>query len=513
MKQFKRNIFRKGTAVIIAALLTLGQSVYAEGAEQVLPEETQAQTEAVQADAALETEAEIKINYVPMQIAETYNYEYDLYEEVMNNRFVFYSTVSNGGITDKSVSVELPKNVTCKMEKDGEEVPFANRMTIDEIGSYALNLFVDSKDVYGAEENTVYFGLFRFKITEPKVTEKVTEAVVPEEGAPTASEDKDGEFVVPEITTTTTAVTSAPLITTEPVTEITSGTTVPPQTSSAAATTTKPPKTEENPDKPKGSRDLIVETVSEISGFDVKTRNGAEFNSNIPCGMVTTEKVTLKFSTNTVTKVYKDEKEIDSAQTYSEAGKYEVYIFDGSSEPLPLYTFEIVPTLTNKLDSYEVPSGCLIVFAALDGKQIASAVESVKTEKDGKYSFIVTKGAYTSTVEITKDATPPEISVYGVNEKNIATEERVEIEIVTGDMKSYNVTKNGESYVARSLSFTEDGKYVVEIFDEAGNKAEAQFEIPYKMNAMGVIIVILLVGLVGGVIGYAVYSRRHFKIK
>ena len=500
MKQHKRNIFRKGTAVVIAALLTLGQSVYAEGADEVQPE------------AVLETEAEVKINYVPMEIAENYNYEYDLYEEVMNNRFVFYSTVSNGGITDESVSVELPKNVTCKMEKDGEEVPFANRMTIDEIGSYALNLFVDSKDVYGAEENTVYFGLFRFKIIEPKVTEAETEYIAPQESGTLISQDKDGEYAVPEETTTTTAVTSAPLITTEPVTEITEQTSVSWQTT-AAVTTTEPPKTEENPDKPKGSRDLIAETVSETSGFDVKTRNGAEFHSNIPCGMVTTEKVTLKFSSNTITKVYKDEEEIESAQSYSEAGKYEVYIYDGSSEPLPLYTFEIVPTLTNKMESYEVPSGCLIVFAALDGKQIASAVESVKTDKDGKYSFIVTKGAYSATVEVTKDATPPEISVYGVNEKNIATEDRVEIEIVTEDMKSYTVTKNGESYVARSLSFTEDGKYVVEIFDEAGNKAEAQFEIPYKMNAMGVIIVILIVGLVCGVIGYALYSRRHFKIK
>lgn len=474
MKQFKRHIFRKGTAVVIAALLTLGQSVYAEEADKVQPK----------------AEAEVKINYVQMKIVETFNREFNLYEEIVDNRFVFYSTVSNGGITDESVSFMLPKNFTCKMEKDGEEVPCANQMTINETGSYTLNFFVDGKDVYGAKENTVYYGLFRFKITEPKVTESETESIVPEG----------------------TTSTSAPLFTTVPVSEITGQTSVSGQTTSKVPTTASP-GTMENPNKPKGSRDLIVETVSEKSGFDVKTKNGAEFNSNIPCGMMTSEKVKLKFSTNTATKVYKDDKEIQSSQSYSEAGKYEVYIFDGSSEPLPLYTFEIVPTLTNEIESYEVPSGCLIVFAALDGKQIASAVESVKTDKDGKYSFIVTKDTYSATVEITKDSTPPQINVYGVNEKNVATEGRVEIEIVTKDMKNYTVTRNGESYFARSLSFTEDGKYVVEIFDEAGNKAEVQFEIPYRMNAMGVIIIILLVGMVVGVIGYSIYSRRHFKIK
>lgn len=510
MKQFKRNIFRKGTAIVIASLLTLGQSVYAEKADKA--QTTVVKTGAVKPDSKPESEEEVKINYVNMKIAETYNYEYDLYEEVMNNRFVFYSTVSNGGITDESVSIELPKNVTCKMEKDGEEVPFESLMTIDEIGSYALNLFVDSEDVYGAEENTVYFGLFRFKITEPKATEAETEYIIPEESIPHISEENSGEQAVPEEITTTTALTFPPFIATEPVSETTEQTSVSWQTTSAV-TTTAPPKTEENLDKPKGSKNLIEETVSETSGFDVKTKNGAEFNSNIPCGMMTPEKVTLKFSTNTVTKVYKDGEEIQSSQSYSEAGKYEVYIFDGSSELLPLYTFEIVPALTNEMESYEVPSGCLIVFATLDGKQIATDVESVKTDKDGKYSFIVTKNGYSATVEITKDATPPEISVYGVNEKNVATEDRVEIEIVTEDMKNYTVTRNGESYAARSLSFTEDGKYVVEIFDEAGNKAEAQFEIPYKMNAMGVIIIILIVGLVGVVIGYSIYSRRHFKIK
>ena len=510
----------------------LSQSVYAEGVGEVLlesetAEETTAATTAP-AEAVLETETEVKISYVPMDIEEKFNYDYNLYEEVMNNRFVFYSTVSNGGITDKSVSMELPKNISCKMEKDGEEVPFANRMEIDEIGSYVLNLLVDSKDVYGAEENTVYFGLFRFKIVEPKPEETTTEEVivpdVPDESEPAVSEDKDGEFELVEVEETEATTTElVPLITTEEessvssatessVTESTADTTTATGTS-AAQTTTQPPETAENPDKPKGSTELIAETYNTLTGFEVRTRNGAVFTSNIPCGMTTTESVTLNFSGEIMTKVYKNEEEIDSSVSYNEIGKYEVYIYDGSSEPLPLYTFEIIPTLTNSMESYTAPNGCIISFAGLEGKQIAAAVQTVKTDKDGKYNFIVTKGDYTTTVEVTRDTTPPEISLYGVNENNVAENGLVEIEIVTNDMKTFTVTKDGQPFTARSLSFKDSGKYKVEIFDEAGNSVTAEFEIPYQINAMGVIIIIVLIGLVGGLIGYAVYSRRHFNIK
>ena len=230
----------------------LSQSVYAEGVGEVLPEsETAEETTAaadVSAEAALETETEVKISYAPMEIEEKFNYDYNLYEEVMNNRFVFYSTVSNGGITDKSVSVELPKNVSCTMEKDGEEVPFVNRMDIDEIGSYVLNLLVDSKDVYGAEENTVYFGLFRFKIVEPKPEETTAEEVIapvaPDQSEPAVSEDKDGMYEIVETEATEATTTElVPLITAEEssssagTAEVTSAA----GTSAAAQTTTQPP--------------------------------------------------------------------------------------------------------------------------------------------------------------------------------------------------------------------------------------------------------------------------------
>lgn len=381
----------------------LSQSVYAEGVGEVLPEsETAEETTAaadVSAEAVLETETEVKISYAPMEIEEKFNYDYNLYEEVMNNRFVFYSTVSNGGITDKSVSVELPKNVSCTMEKDGEEVPFVNRMEIDEIGSYVLNLLVDSKDVYGAEENTVYFGLFRFKIVEPKPEETTAEEViapdVPDQSETAVGEDKDGMYEIVETEATEATTTElVPLITAEEssssagAAEVTSAA----GTSAAAQTTTQPPEAAENPDKPKGSTELVAETYTALTGFEVRTRNGAVFTSNIPCGMTTTESVTLKFNGEIMTKVYKDEEEIDSSVSYNEIGKYEVYIYDGSSEPLPLYTFEIIPSLTNSMESYTAPSGCIISFAGLEGKQIAAAVQSVKTDKDGRYNFIVTKG-------------------------------------------------------------------------------------------------------------------------
>lgn len=57
-----------------------------------------------------------KIHEVSM--GEKYHSEFELYENSIDGKYFIYSNVSNGGITDQPVYVEIPADVLCRAEKD-----------------------------------------------------------------------------------------------------------------------------------------------------------------------------------------------------------------------------------------------------------------------------------------------------------------------------------------------------------------------------------------------------------
>ena len=94
------------------------------GAEDAFNGPGAAQT-ALEEDSAL---AGPRIREVSM--GEKYHSDYDLYEHSIDGRYFIYSNVSNGGITDRPVYVEIPVDVFCTAEKDGVPMNYTSGQLI-----------------------------------------------------------------------------------------------------------------------------------------------------------------------------------------------------------------------------------------------------------------------------------------------------------------------------------------------------------------------------------------------
>ena len=103
---------------------------------------------------------------VEVSISEKFHEDFGVYEEALNNSQFFYATVSNGGITDKGVSVELPANMEYVLEKDGLEIPYTSGQTLAERGSYVLRITVIEDPSLPFSEQKLYKSTFRFRIQE-----------------------------------------------------------------------------------------------------------------------------------------------------------------------------------------------------------------------------------------------------------------------------------------------------------------------------------------------------------
>ena len=102
------------------------------GAEDAFNGPGAAQT-ALEEDSAL---AGPRIHEVSM--GEKYHSDYDLYEHSIDGRYFIYSNVSNGGITDRPVYVEIPVDVFCTAEKDGVPMNYTSGQLLSDRGTYVM---------------------------------------------------------------------------------------------------------------------------------------------------------------------------------------------------------------------------------------------------------------------------------------------------------------------------------------------------------------------------------------
>ncbi|MDO4265433.1 MAG: hypothetical protein Q4C63_03085 [Eubacteriales bacterium] len=98
------------------------------------------------------------------RMSEQYHQDYGIYEESLSDTIFFYSTVSNGSITDQAVSLDIPAGIRFTMEKDGTEIPYASGQKVSEYGTYLLKLTAIEDESLPFSEQTVTEGVFRFRI-------------------------------------------------------------------------------------------------------------------------------------------------------------------------------------------------------------------------------------------------------------------------------------------------------------------------------------------------------------
>lgn len=449
-------------------------------------------------------ESQQKIEYIHSEIAEK-RVNSSLYEEIIANQIVFYSNISNGAVIDYPVNLDLPETVTVTIDKDGKKSKYKLGEPIEEPGKYSLTIMVEGKDLLGADENEVYYGLFRFWITEPSEENNSDDE---------SSEDEDSDFSdISEDESSDSSDDSG---------ESDYSDSTDTSSDNSGGEDEKPSNPDNNDDE-QGTLLPKTDKVTNISQYvtskkiRVVTDKGAEFFCNIPAGMATTNAVKFELSEDDTAeyKLMKDGEVLSGfefGRQLTDRGDYTLFVNDGDSSNPAKFSFTILGTGTHGITKYTVPDGCKIEKAEYGKKEIRVNGNSVDIGDEGVYSFEVTCGELKFNESFTLDNTPPEFKVNGLDDEGKAQGGTVFIELLSDDIDTYKIILN-DNPAKKSLELTEAGKYKVTVYDKAGNSTSQEFEIIYQMDAMAIVAAVLGGALLiaGGV--FFIITRKKFNIR
>lgn len=108
-------------------------------------------------------------------LSENYYEDYDIYEEGINGLFYFYSNIGNGGVTNKTVYVDFPANITYTAELDGQPLAYTSKQVLSTKGTYVFRIKAIYTPDTALSQQCEYQTTFRFRIQDKVVKE--TQAV------------------------------------------------------------------------------------------------------------------------------------------------------------------------------------------------------------------------------------------------------------------------------------------------------------------------------------------------
>ncbi|MBO5481286.1 MAG: hypothetical protein J6A63_08880 [Clostridia bacterium] len=213
------------------------------------------------------------------------------------------------------------------------------------------------------------------------------------------------------------------------------------------------------------------------------------------------------------TQLTKDGEKVDYAlgSAIKEIGDYTLVLTDalGNNEVI---TFRIIQPLvqefTHNFDDIEGFGGVLV-----NGADKRLNYGTLELFDDGSYEVGVIVGGKTYNFAVTVDGTAPALTLSGV-ENGGETKESVTLSDLSekATMKVY--LNDTEIEYTLGAELTELGKYRVVLTDEAGNVAEYEFEILYKMNGGAIaLIVIGVLAILGIILAIILGKRATYKKK
>ncbi|MGN0670556.1 MAG: hypothetical protein ACI4JZ_08400, partial [Oscillospiraceae bacterium] len=345
----------------------------------------------------------------------------------------------------------------------------------------------------------VYYGLFRFWITEPS-----------EDGeSDDSSDDEDSDFSdYSEDESSDSSDVSGEIGSTE--------------SSDSSGGEGENPSNPDDKDTeeqgvllPKNDKASLLSQYATSEKIRVVTDGGTEFYCNIPAGTITTNNVKLEYPDTIEYELLKDGEEQTSyafGNALTEKGEYTLLIYDGDDENPAKFEFTIIGQYAGAITKYTVPDGCKIEKAMFGKSEIRANGNSVDLGKEGEYTIDISCGLYNWTESFTLDNTPPEFKVNGLDDEGKAQGVTVFIELISDDIDTYTIIKDGET-IRKSLELTDAGKYYVTVYDKAGNSFSQTFDIIYQMNAMAIVAVALGGALIIAGVVFFIITRKKFNIR
>lgn len=483
---------------------------------------------------------------IQASLTERYHEEYKIYEESIEGLFFFYTSVANGGITDQAVTLDIPQNIRCTVEKDGGAFDYIPGQAISGNGTYVVRL--TSVEDAGApfSEQKEYRALFRFRI-QPKPPGETQEAAGGTSGAYSTPGLSDGGFRPGGTGETGTdewpwgysesgggeesraSAESGSRETEESREEESLGEAESREEEESESPDGAGEETESGEEtepgeqsetrEAAGDQEGSVEAVGSVSagGYSPRTQvydpssgkyqvtfeNGRTLLSNVPEGYTGPGPVEVTVSGGEA-KLYRDDEPVEymGSGEFGQPGQYRLNL-DGQS-----WSFAVASAV-NVMDCYPAPAGMRFTELSFNGEPAQIRDDSyVSMKEDGQYHMVMT-GQEGETVEVTleKDTTPPRVAV-------TVKGGRAQVQYLSDDISQILLTKNGEIQPGFSgYSVSSPGVYRLSAADEAGNVSSTEFTLKYQVNKYGIAAVILIILVIAGLAAFVVHVKRTVKIR
>jgi hypothetical protein len=450
-------------------------------------------------------------------LSESYNEIAAIYKETFSNGDFFYTNISNSGISGGNVYLDIPSNMAVVMTKDGLVTDFQNKTYITEQGTYTLKITSN----FGGKK---YRAKFSFRV---------------QKGIEASNAVAENEETPVEGTTEDSAVEEA----FSQMEQSYSG----------------------------GERvSNVTNTFDEDRNMFVFTLGEQSFYVNMPEGMYANGQLRLELPDGLNCTITKDGEEYPYSDIIEETGEYELTVTDLDNNSMVL-NFYLYNRAINFLDGYTAPNGYKITGVYYedynntykldsdptldesegnaeeetdDSTDVVDADEELRnTGKAGKrlidsfadkalstgvaYITMPIDGRYVlelsgdnlppMSTEILIDKTAPVVTFIGLNDKMKSTDNTVTV-ICEDTSASLNLfSKSGDGRLLSenggSVNISGPDEYTLIAVDEAGNQSEYNFKIVRHIGAAGVGAIVLLLLIIAGVAGFAVFNAKKLNVR
>lgn len=465
-----------------------------------------------------------------VSMGEQYHSDYDLYEHSIDGKYFIYSNVSNGGITDKPVYVEIPVDVFCTAEKDGVPMGYVSGQMLSARGTYVMRLTAVYDKNVPLSQQEEYRTVFRFRIDEKR--QDSSGAVSEAAGALVRQIDGltggDTEAMLNQIASG--AGVSGDDIASVLADQLFS------QSGEAAEESKDGTEAEgENRDEPQESvsgqgEDTGLEASDQEEGglghgsdsgqesiapersqvyledeklYLVTLENGFTFRSSVPEGMIINQSVAIHPGEGQYT-LYRGEEEV-SLNERQEAAEYGIYrLVSGEYE----FTFEINNTYVNR-DYFTAPVGTRIFAASFNGEPMDTGEgRLLSMDADGTY-LVTLKGDYGEILEmeLRRDTESPVVEV-------MVEGQTAQITYNSQDLASITLSRNGgEPQAFNGYTVTETGDYILTVTDRAGNETLKEFSLRYRINIYGIFTIAAVVTAIAAGTVILVRKKKNLTVR
>lgn len=476
-------------------------------------------------------------------LAEQYHDDYKIYEESINDLFFFYTNVSNGGITDESVTLDMPQNIFCSVEKDGAEYDYVPGQSFSQYGTYVVRVTAVEDTSVPFSEQKEYRALFRFRIQE-KPPEETQEGegsqgfpgslindgldavsglqeggIWPGSGISGMGEgesllgESQPESLESEQESRDPWETSAG--------EMTGEETIGGETTKAGEDGMGEGQDGSMEDGEEAGRDEALEAAAgEVNGagayhgrtqvydssrgrYEVTFGNGRTLSSNVPEGYMGPSTVELLVSEGEGN-IYRNDELLEYAESMSlkDSGYYRLDI-DGQ-----MWSF-VITSAVGSTDYYMAPEGLEFTSVYFEGepKELPPG-KYLPMREEGQYQISMTgKEGEVLEVVLRKDTKPPQFTV---NVKGGTAQLQYE----SDDIERVILEKNGEIQEGFSgYTIDSPGSYRLTAVDEAGNTSSAEFSLKYQVNMYGIVAVVLVILLIAGGALFVIHVKRTVRVR